>query len=329
MFASQNCHQTRQVAKASPFPTFAKIGGGIISRVSFFLKAAKVLKMTGSIAQVLAEASEILRSAGVPEARREAGSLLAFVCGRDRTFLIAHAEHVLNEIETTRFSQFIQRRAAGEPHQYITGMQDFYSRQFKITKDVLIPRPETELLVEAALRFLDPEVATKICDVGTGSGCIAITLVCERQAAAATALDISNAALLVAAENAALHGVTDRVSFMQSDCFSALPTGSRFDLVVSNPPYVAAGAIDGLQREVRDHEPRVALSPGSDGLSIIRRLLNEAPLFLKPDGCLIFEMGFDQSEKVRELVDPSLWILSDILPDLQGIPRIAVLQTRG
>ena len=281
--------------------------------------------MSLSIAEVILEASQILRKAGVPEPRREAGSLLAFVSGRDRTFLIAHAEHVLSQSELNDFRQVVERRATGEPQQYITGVQDFFNREFKVTPDVLIPRPETELLVEAALKVIEPEREANVCDVGTGSGCIAVSLLCERRLARVTALDISESALAIAKLNAQAYDVTDRITLLVSDCFDSVPSVSRFDLVVTNPPYVSAGALSGLQREVKDHEPLVALSPGDDGLVVIRRLLGDAPRFLKPGGHLIMEIGFDQSEKLRTMIQPDVWQLIDILPDLQGIPRIAVL----
>ena len=279
-----------------------------------------------TIAEAILEASQVLRESGVPEPRREAGSLLSFVAGRDRTFLIAHAEHVLTEVELHDFRNVIQRRASGEPQQYITGTQDFFNRQFKVTPDVLIPRPETELLVDAALKLIEPESASKICDVGTGSGCIAITLLCERANAHAMALDISEAALSIAYSNAKAHDVTERIELVVSDCFEKVPMSASFDMVVSNPPYVSADALVGLQREVKDHEPLVALSPGEDGMSIIRKLLTESPKHLVQQGYLIMEIGFDQSEKLRRMIDPTIWTLHDILPDLQRIPRIAVLQ---
>jgi release factor glutamine methyltransferase len=192
----------------------------------------------------------------------------------------------------------------------------------------LIPRPETELLVEAALEVID-DSARSICDIGTGSGCVAITLLCERNNARAVAADISVAALEVAKQNARAHSVADRMLFVVSDCFESLDTGeSQFDLVVSNPPYVSCNMLEGLQREVRDHEPLVALSPGADGLSVIRRLLTDAPAFLKTGGHLIIEIGFDQGDAVQELVDEKHWRLVTIRPDLQCIPRIVVLRRK-
>ena len=280
-----------------------------------------------SIADALKESSRILEFAGVPESRREAGSLLSFVLGKDRTFLISHNEDLVDDDSFSQLRDFVERRAAGEPLQYITGVQDFYGREFRVTPDVLIPRPETELLVEAALEVNKNENAL-ICDVGTGSGCIAITLLCELTNARAVALDKSASALEIAKLNAAKQSVADRAEFLVSDCFDALePNEYQFDLIVSNPPYVSASALAGLQREVRDHEPLVALSPGSDGLSVIRRLLTEAPAFLKPNGHLLMEIGFDQGEAVRDLIDDSVWSLVEIRPDLQSIPRIVILKS--
>ncbi|PWT90863.1 MAG: peptide chain release factor N(5)-glutamine methyltransferase [Blastocatellia bacterium] len=282
--------------------------------------------MVETIGEALLEATHVLSRAGVPEARREAGSLLAFVAKRDRTFLISNADYVLSEAELSNFRHVVERRTTGEPQQYITGVQDFFNRQFKVTPDVLIPRPETELLIEAALKIIDNQKAMNICDVGTGSGCIAVTLLCERETLKAVAVDISDAALRIAEENAKSLGVVERISLVKSDCFESLSTEARFDLVVSNPPYVSSDALNGLQREVKDHEPLVALTPGADGLSVIRRLLVDAPQYLCLHGYLLMEIGFDQSEKLTKLIDTDTWRLEDILPDLQGIPRIAVLQ---
>ena len=275
------------------------------------------------IADVLRDATKILQHADVPEARREAGSLLSFVIGKDRTFLISHAEDELDELRVDQFRDAVERRAAGEPLQYITGVQDFFGRQFRVTTDVLIPRPETELLVEAALEV--HKTAKLICDIGTGSGCIALTLLCELHDARAVAVDKSPAALEIAKFNGRKLSVAERAEFVISDCFDSLQP-REFDLIVSNPPYVAAGVLAGLQREVRDHEPLIALSPGSDGLSLIRRLVQEAPAFLTPGGHLIMEIGFDQGDAVQQLIDANIWELCEIRPDLQGIPRIVVLR---
>lgn len=278
-----------------------------------------------SIGEIIRDAAGELDRAGVPEAHREAGSMLSFILGKDRTYLISHADDETDENSLGRFREFVERRAAGEPLQYITGVQDFYGREFRVTTEVLIPRPETELLVEAALQIAGP--APFICDVGTGSGCIALTLLCEIVNARAVAIDKSAAALEIAKLNAQKLSIADRTLFIESDCFDALDSPEyEFDLIVSNPPYVAEKALKGLQREVRDHEPLVALSPGGDGLSVIRRLIDEGPAFIKPDGHMLMEIGFDQGEAIERLINDSAWSLREIRPDLQGIPRIVVLQ---
>jgi len=283
--------------------------------------------MAISIADALLNATSSLRNAGVSEPRREASSLLSHVIQRDRTFLISHAEHQINSEEFESFGAVLERRAGGEPLQYITGQQDFYGRVFRVSPDVLIPRPETELLVESALELLNSSDGY-ICDVGTGSGCIAISVLCERPGARAVAVDISTAALSFAQQNADDLGVKDRIEFLVSDCFSSVPITSAFDLIVSNPPYIDLDVVAGLQREVRDHEPMIALTPGPDGLAIIRRLINDAPRFLREDGHLLLEIGFDQGDVVQEMVEKTVWELTDIRPDLQGIPRIVVLRKK-
>ena len=283
-----------------------------------------------TIAEVINEAAALLRSAGVPEARREAGSLLSHVIGRDRTCLITHDDEGISEADAGRFRSAVARRAAGEPLQYITGRQEFYGLEFEVNADVLIPRPETELLVETALELLGGVPSPSVCDVGTGSGCVPVALLHARSDARAVALDISEAALRVAARNAARHGVAERLTLLASDCFSALDEcglkEARFDMIVSNPPYVAEDDLAGLQREVRDHEPRVALTPGGDGLSVIRRLVEESPRRLRAGGHLLFEFGFNQHEKVARLINPCTWTLLDFHKDLQDIPRTAALR---
>jgi len=293
-----------------------------------------------TIKQALLAATTRLRAAGLPEPRREANSLLMHATGRGQAFLFTHSDDELTAEQLLTFRNSVERRAAGEPFQYIAGRQEFYGLEFEVTPDVLIPRPETELLVETALELLKGTEAPTFCDVGTGSGCIAVALLHEHGGARGLALDISPAALAVAARNAARHGVAGRLRLLVSDCFDALRAdehegarevddeGARFDLIASNPPYVAEDALDGLQREVREHEPRLALTPGGDGLSVIRRLVSEAPAFLKPGGHLLLEIGFDQHERVRALVDPARWTLLDIRRDLQGIPRAVVLRLR-
>ena len=285
--------------------------------------------MSLSIAQAIIDAAHILRSAGVPEARREAASLLAHAIARDQTFIITHPETLLAPADVQRFRFYVERRAAGEPAQYITGHQEFFRLDFEVTPDVLIPRPETELLVEAALDLLRATRSPLVCDVGTGSGCIAISILQEQTHARAVGLDISTTALRVAARNASRHSVRERLTLIASDCFAALdPSSARFTMIVSNPPYVAEESLAGLQREVREHEPRVALTPGTDGLCVIRRLLADASRFLLPGGHLLMEIGYDQRTAVEQLIDPQRWILLETHKDLQGIPRTIVLRKK-
>jgi release factor glutamine methyltransferase len=286
--------------------------------------------METSIAEAILHGANKLRKAGVPDERREAGSLLMHVLDRDRTHILAHAEDQLSAEQVEEFSELLEARAQGKPLQYITGRQEFFGLEFEVTSDVLIPRPETELLIEAALSIISLNETPFICDVGTGSGCIVVTLLHKLPGAHGIALDISEAALAVAQRNAKRHSVHERLSFVASDCFAGLGPafGGTLDLIVSNPPYVPQRTIEGLQREVRDFEPRVALTAGEDGLSIIRRLLIEGHDYLKSGGFLIFEIGFDQHEAVRQLIDENSWKLLEIHDDLQGIPRTVALMKR-
>jgi release factor glutamine methyltransferase len=280
-----------------------------------------------SIANALGEGAQRLQEAAVPEARRHAGSLLAHVLGRDRSFLIAHADEAVTEKEFRSFQFLIERRAGGEPMQYITGHQEFFKLDFEVGPAVLIPRPETELIVEAALEILRDEPEPRIVDVGTGSGCLVISLLHQLSAARGLATDVSVPALQVAQRNAQRHGVNDRLALVGSDCFSGLRADGSVDLMVSNPPYVSDEEMNGLQREVR-YEPAAALAGGPDGLSVIQRLLLGARPFLHSGGHFVFEIGFGQSEAMEQLIDRHVWKLIEIRKDLQGIPRTFVLQVK-
>lgn len=280
---------------------------------------------TFSIEDAVREGAQRLREGGVAESRRDAGSLLAHVLDRDRTFVIAHAGDELDGEQFEVFQSLIKRRAAGEPLQYITGHQEFFKLDFEVTPAVLIPRPETELIVEAALELLSDDLDPRIADIGTGSGCLAISLLHERATARAVATDVSLAALQIARRNATRHGVADRLELIGSDGLTAVGARGFFDLIVSNPPYVSEDEMKALQREV-NYEPRAALAAGPDGLSIIRRLLDETRSFLRPRGHFVFEIGFGQSHAVRQLIDQRVWELIEIRADLQKIPRVFMLQ---
>jgi release factor glutamine methyltransferase len=284
--------------------------------------------MKMSIGNALSEGAQVLGAAGIFEARMEAMFLISRVLGRDRTFVFAHPEVPLTDDELQAFRQFVARRAAGEPFQHITGHQEFFKFDFEVTPDVLVPRPETELIVEAALDVLGNDQAPVIADIGTGSGCIVISLLHEISHARAVGTDISLKALGVARRNAERHGVIDRLALVQADSLSAFEIRPRFSIVVANPPYIRADEISSLQREVRDHEPLAALVSGADGLSHIRTLVRDAPSFLLIGGYLVFEIGNGQRAAVEKMIDLDVWKLIEIRNDLQNIPRTVVLRKR-
>jgi len=284
-------------------------------------------KMDVSIATAIDEGAGTLRTSGVNEPRLEAALLLGHVLGCSRSFMIAHDDQILSPAQSQTFAALVARRATGEPLQYITGHQEFYKLDFLVSPDVLIPRPETEMIVEAVLEIFPSPAHFTFADIGTGSGCIAISILHERRHARATAIDESESALLVAAQNAARHHVSDRTRLVRANLFSAAPEDQRFDLIVSNPPYVPDGELSGLQREVR-YEPRPALAGGADGLDVIRRLLAEAPRHLSTGGQLIFEFGINQDNTIAGLVPETVWELIEIRRDLQQIPRMIILRKK-
>jgi release factor glutamine methyltransferase len=284
--------------------------------------------MNGSIGKIVTEATAALQTAEITEPRMEAVSLLMHTLNVDRTFILAHTERELNAEELQKFREFVRRRASREPLQYITGVQEFFKLKFEVTPDVLIPRPETELIVEAALDLLRHDTAPVIADIATGSGCIIVSLLHELDGARGVATDNSLAALDVARRNAKRHGVADRLELIQTDLVCALSTTANCSLIVSNPPYIPGADIDTLSPEVRDHEPRDALASGDNGLAHIRELLRTTPPLLCDGGHLIFEIGFGQADQVRESIDQQLWELVEIKNDLQNIPRTFVLRKR-
>ena len=286
--------------------------------------------MPATIAETLKLASKQLREASVANDLLDAQTLLAEALGKDRTYLIVNFNEQLSDELLAGYQRLIARRASGEPLQYITGHQEFFGLEFEVTPAVLIPRPETELIVEEVIRLVDVHKIAKpvIVDVGTGSGCIAIALARELEDAKVTAVDISETALEIARRNAAKHELADRVRFVNSDLLAAFPEIQFADFILSNPPYVAVHELPTLQREVRDWEPHTALTDNADGLSFYRRLLNETPIRLKPGGFLICELGFGQSETVSAMADSQVWSEVRLLDDLQSIPRTLVLRRR-
>ncbi len=252
------------------------------------------------------------------EASRESEMLLSHALQRERAWLFAHADDPIDAADAVRFHSLLVRRAAGEPIAYITGRREFWSLDLAVTPDVLIPRPETELLVELALRRISQSAQTDIADLGTGSGAVALAIAHERPRAAVLATDISVAALAVARANAQ-HLDLDNVQFMQSDWCAALDK-RRFDVIVSNPPYIAESDVHLSRGDLR-FEPRAALASGSDGLDAIYAIVRDAPMFLKPGGWLLFEHGHDQGAAVRELLGKSGFVEVFTAPDLAGRER--------
>jgi release factor glutamine methyltransferase len=255
----------------------------------------------------------------LPNGRRDAELLLLRAVGRDQAWLLAHPEAELTAEQAAQFEGWIARRALDEPVQYILGEQEFYGLAFRVTPAVLIPRPETEHLVEAVLARVAQDAAVRICDVGTGSGAIAVALARALPRAQVTGLDIAPAALAVARENASRHAVAERVRFVESDLLGAV-RGERFDGVVANPPYVADAEV--LEAQVRDYEPHGALFAGATGLEIYRRLIPEAWTALVPGGWLLMEIGHGQRDALAGLLTG--WHDVSFVADLQGIPRVAV-----
>ncbi len=303
-----------------------------------------------------------LREADVPSFTLAAELLLLHVLGRNRTWLYAHPEEIVSDAELQRFFELIARRAAGEPTQHLTGKQEFWGLEFEVTPDVLIPRPETEHVIEVALDRLAlrelragrPQKSAgeglQIADIGTGSGCIAIALAKELPAANFYATDISPAALAVAQRNAQRHGVSDRINFREANLFApvgaqqaapqlgALPNSAPpsalhqsritshqsplFDLIASNPPYIGRRESPTLPREVRDHEPHSALFGGEEGYELYSDLITQSAMHLKPGGILVLELGHSSLPAVQPLLETPHWTNVGVTNDLAGISRV-------
>ncbi len=259
------------------------------------------------------------RLAHLPSARRDAELLLMRAIGQNHAFLLTYPDALLTPEQQSLYEQWVDRRAQHEPVQYITGEQEFYGLALRVTPDVLIPRPETEHLVEAALQRLPHNAPLRIADVGTGSGAIAIALAHSLPQAMLTALDTSLPALSVARHNAERHHVDAHICFLESDLLAAV-SDEAFDAIVSNPPYVSE--LEVLDPQVRDFEPHSALFAGRSGLDIYQRLIPQAQAALKPDGWFFMEIGHGQRNALANLLNG--WRDVDFITDLQGIPRVAL-----
>jgi len=268
-----------------------------------------------TLQQALLQGTKLLEEAGIAAPRLTSEVLLAHALGQERPFLYAHSERELREVEWIHYGRYLHERLNGKPTQYITGRQEFYGREFRVTPDVLIPRPETELVVETALDV--GRGARRIVDAGCGSGAIAVTLQIET-GALVLGTDISAAALAVAADNGRRLGA--RVEWAQCDLLSAI-AGASVDMIVSNPPYVPLGDRAGLQREVRDYEPEVALFAGPTGFEIYEKLVADAARVLRPGGWLVLELGYTSRDRVTAMLGAG-WRDVRIVPDLAGIPRV-------
>jgi release factor glutamine methyltransferase len=308
-----------------------------------------------SVRSLLRQGVEQLREASVPSFTLAAELLILHVAGRDRAWLYAHPEEIFSPENAERYFSLIRRRADGEPTQHLTGKQEFWGLEFEVTSDVLIPRPETEHLIEVALDRLAVRelragrptqfagAGLTIVDVGTGSGCIAISLAKELPAATIYATDIAKPALVLAQHNAARLGFADRIHFLESDLLdvfqpkslSALNAATHtdashtpilFDLIISNPPYVGLREAESLPIEVRDHEPRIALYGGEEGYELYGVLVSQAARSLKPRALLILELGHNSLPAVQPLLDRPDWCAIGVTNDLAGIPRVLSAQ---
>ncbi len=271
-------------------------------------------------AQAMAAATARLRAAGVPDPARDARVLLAHAAQVDaaRVTLIA-PEDIAPDI-AERYDQLISLRAVRVPVSHLIGKRAFYGRDFKVSKDVLDPRPESETLIEAALS----EGFADVLDLGTGSGCLLVTLLAERTTASGIGVDLSEAACLQASANAVMHALADRARIVQGDWFE--PVEGRFDLIVSNPPYLASDEMDDVAPELRDYEPRMALTDEGDGLSAYRVIAETAGSYLTSSGRVICEFGWTQGDAVAEIFDNHGWGDVRLLADLDGRMRVLVAQ---
>jgi len=276
---------------------------------------------------------ERFRKEGMSTPRLEAEVLLAETLGLDRVGLYTHFDQPLQPGELARFKKVIQRRLRHEPLAYILGKKEFWSLKFQVTPAVLIPRPETEILVSEALRVLTLlnqfRLSLHILEIGTGSGAISVALAKELPSVEIVATDLSEKALSIAEKNARQNGVREQIRFLQGDLFNPLEEGLRFDLVLTNPPYIPQEHFSALPPEVRDFEPRMALDGGKDGLAFFRRALPQVGKFLHPGGWFLAEIGAGQDQEIRKMTEATPDLLSsDFAPDLAGRQRVFKVQKR-
>ena len=277
-----------------------------------------------TILDVLNSSRDFLEKRGVPSPRVEAEVLISHLLGCDRMGVYMNFERPLTDAEADSLREMVQRRGKREPLNYITGHREFWSLDFRVNSSVLIPRPETELLVEEGVKAMKNVDSPSILDVGTGSGAIAIALARELPSAKIWATDISSEALGVAQANSTTHGLTERITFIQCPGLGiAGISGVKFDLIVSNPPYIKTGEIEGLEPEVRDHEPRGALDGGRDGFDVIRMISSDARKKLKTGGFLLVEIGDGMWGEMEKILIDDWYVGVELKRDYAGLERVA------
>jgi release factor glutamine methyltransferase len=280
------------------------------------------MNATWTVRSVLAWTAEYFDRRGVEAPRLTAEVLLAHVLGATRVQLYIDLDRPLSRAELAGHRALIERRASGEPTHYLTGAKEFYGRSFRVDKRVLIPRPETELLVDKVLEAIPKDAPCRVLDLGTGSGCIAVTIAAERPNAQVVATEVSRDACELARANAAVLKVRDRVRILDGDLFGPLERGTRFDVAVSNPPYIPSAEISGLAPEVRN-EPLLALDGGADGLSVTRQVAAQAAGWLEPGGLLALEVNERLGRAVLNLLEASGFLRASLEKDFSRLDRVA------
>lgn len=282
-----------------------------------------------TVRRLLGWTVDFLKKKQIDGPQKEARILLGHVLGVPPIEVLARSDDEPTDDEKARFRALIKRRVDGVPVAYLTGARDFYLLAFEVTPDVLIPRPDTETLVVAALDLLKPRGAGRVLDLGTGSGCVAVSIAHRNKRVTIDAVDVSAAALAVAGRNAVKHGVADRVTFHEGDWLAAVPAGATYDVIVSNPPYIAEPEFATLDAGVRDHEPRLALHGGPDGLDFYRRLAAGAGEMLAPGGAVMVEVGHTQAAAVRDLFAAAGWTIGPTHKDMAGVERVVTATRPG
>ena len=277
-----------------------------------------------TVIEAIQKSTEFLGKKNVESPRLQTELLLAYLLKMPRMKLYLNFDRVLLPVEIDSLRELIKRRGQREPLQHIVGSTSFCGYEISVTRNVLIPRPETELLAELGWKFLLERQTPTALDFGTGSGCIAIALAAKCPTAKITALDVSADALALAKQNALQNQVAERIEFLHGDGFAALAVKLQFDLLVSNPPYIASAEIETLDPEVKDFDPRGALDGGADGLDFYRRLAAEAKPFLKPDGKIMLEFGDGQADDIKKILDNEKWIVEAIQDDYSQRARILI-----